>query len=140
MHINFGNLSVVLVIVAAATGFDGTAIAQPASSSQAKVNETLSETFDRAFFKNDPDFFRNRSFKRQFEWMFGPSGFVENEITRDGKLVHNLYQTSLDKQVASDPIIRTRDLPNPYETSILSSPAINVNPGVRDDELIFEKR
>lgn len=136
----FNNLRVGLIIVAATTGFGGMVIAQPVSSIQPKANETLSETFNQAFFANDPDFFRNRSFKRQLEWMFGANGFIENEIARDAEDVDNLYEGALEKQAASDPTIRTRDLPNPYETSILASPEIDVNSRTPNDEVIFEQR
>jgi len=41
-------------------------------------------------------------------------------------MVDIVYQNTLEQQVSSDPIIRTQDLPNPYETSILLSPRFNV--------------
>ena len=136
----FSRLSSVLVMVVAATGFHSSAIAQPASSTQPKPDETLAETFERTFFTNDLTFFRNRSLGRQFNWIFGFNGYTENEINRDAARVDDLYRSSLKRQTSSDPVIRTRDLPNPYETSILASPDINVNQRTRDNELIFEKQ
>lgn len=136
----FRSLSSVLVIMVAATGFHAAAIAQPTSSTQPKADETLAETFEQTFFANDPTFFRNRSLGRQLNWMFGFNGFTENEINRDAAQVHDLFRSSLKQQTASDPAIRTRDLPNPYETSILSSPEINVNQRAQDNEMIFEKQ
>lgn len=137
MGLRFSSLSSVLVLVAAAIGFPSAAIAQSTLSTQSSGNETLSETFNRAFFKNDPEFFRNRSPKRQIDLILGPgslirNSFPENEILRDAKLVDILYQDALEQQVSSDPIIRTPDLPNPYETSILQSPRFNVNSRLRE--------
>lgn len=133
MRINFNRLGSVLVIIVAATGFHPPAIAQT------KANETLGDAFERTYFNNDPNFFQNRSFKRQLNWMFGINGFPDNEINRDAAQIHDLWQTTLIQQTASDPVIRTRDLPNPYNTSILSSPQIDVNQSTQGDELIFEK-
>lgn len=140
MRINFNKLSGILVIVVAATGFHGAAFAQNAAHTQPKADETLAETFERTFFNNDPNFFQNRSLGRQLNWMFGWNGFAENEINRDAAQVHDLLRTSLKQQTNSDRVIRTRDLPNPYETSILSSPKIEVNQGTQSNELIFEKQ
>lgn len=143
MVVRFRSLTGVLVFVAVATGFPFAAIAEPTSSSQPSGKETISETFNRAFFKNDPDFFRNRSFGRQLDFILGtPSlrgnSFPENEISRDAEVVDIVYQDGLEQQVSSGPIIRTRDLPNPYETSILRSPRFNVNNRVQGNEFIFE--
>lgn len=140
MRINFSYLSSLLIVIAATAGLNPAAIAQPASSTQPKPNETLAETFNRAFFGSDRDFFTNRSLRRQLDWIFGTNGFPENEIHRDSKRVHNLYQAALERQVSSDPPIRTRDLPNPYATSILTSPAIDINQGMQGNELLFEKQ
>ncbi len=139
MRINFNRLSGILVIVLAATGFHQAAIAQPTTSTQPKADETLADIFERTFFNNDPNFFRNRSLGRQLDLMFGKSGFTENEINRDAAQVHDLFRTSLKQQTNSDPVIRTRDLPNPYQSSILTAPKIDVNQDTQGNDLIFEK-
>lgn len=144
MSLKFKNLIGVLVIISAATGFHSAAMAQSSLVTRLRGgNETLSETFNRAFFKNDPEFFRNRSPKRQVDLIFGVgslrrNSFLESEILRDAKLIDSVYQDALEQQVSSDPIIRTPDLPNPYETSILLSPRVNVNNQVQESEFIFE--
>lgn len=145
MQINPRRLSSVLVLIVAATSFHAAAIAQPASSIQPRANETVAERFNQAFFSNAPDFFRNRSLGRQLNFLFGSASlsrnsFPENDIARDAAEVHNLYRTTLEQQVSSDPVIRTPDLPNPYDTSILSSPALNVNNGMQGNEIIFERQ
>jgi hypothetical protein len=140
MRINLSKLSGVVVGLAIATGLSTTAIAQPKSKIQPKANETLADTFERAFFSSDPDFFANRSFERQLDWMFGLNGFTDNEISRDAQRVHNLYKTGLERQVSSEPPIRTRDLPNPYESSVLTSPTIDANQGEPRREFQWEKQ
>lgn len=138
MRINFNRLSGVLVIVVAASGFHGAAIAQSTSSTQPHAAPTLADKFEQTYFSNDPNFFRNRSIGRQLNWLFGINGFSENEINRDAAQLHKLFESSLKQQTTSDPVIRTRDLPNPYDSSILTSPNIQVQPSSRS-ELIFEK-
>lgn len=143
MGVRLRSLTGIFIFVTIATGFSLAAIAEPTSSTQPSSNESISEAFERAFFENDPNFFRNRSFGRQLDLILGlPSfrgnSFPENEIARDAEVVDIVYQNALEQQVSSDPIIRTRDLPNPYETSILLSPRFNVNSRVEGNELIFE--
>lgn len=75
------------------------------------------------------DFFENRSIESQLEWLFGvtPSGdeyrfpdFPESELTRDAHRLSILYQDYLQYQTGTEPI-RTRDLENPYSTSLGAS-------------------
>lgn len=143
MDLMFKSLTGVLVLVAAATGFPSTATAELASSTQLSGYETTAERFNRAFFKNDRDFYRNRSVGRQLDLILGPgslirNSFPENEIRRDAELVNILYRDTLQQQVSNDPIIRTPDLPNPYETSVLQSPSIKVNSPAVGREVVFE--
>ncbi|MEO1373042.1 MAG: hypothetical protein AAFW70_01690 [Cyanobacteria bacterium J06635_10] len=91
-----------------------------------------SEVFERAFFKNYPDFYKNRGLWRDIDWILGSgslfkNSFPENEIERDGKLVNILYQDMLKQQTTNDPYIRTPDLPNPYNTSLLGSPRMRAS-------------
>jgi hypothetical protein len=94
--------------------------------------ETTNDVFNRAFFKNDPNFYGNNTFRRQIDWMLGPgslfkNSFPENEIARDAELVNTVYRDVMSQQVSNDPYIRTPDLPNPYTTSIMMSPRLNSN-------------
>lgn len=114
MPIKFNRFSSILLAMSVVAGFQASAIAQP-------NNRTFADRFEQTMFTSDPDFFQNRSFGRQFDWLLGTNGFPENEIQRDAKRANTLYHTGLEQQVSSDPVIRTRDLPNPYKTSILES-------------------
>ncbi|NES63978.1 MAG: hypothetical protein F6K24_01225 [Okeania sp. SIO2D1] len=103
----------------------------------------LPEAFNRAFMDESGDFFENRSLGRQVDWMFGPGSnfggsFPENEITRDGKTVYQLYLYTLEQQVSSDPIIRTLDLPNPFNSSLRSESAYPSSLFVPRSDFIFE--
>ena len=142
MSLRFSWLTGILIIVAAAT-VPVAATAQSASSSNSSGYATPAEAFNRAFFRNDPDFFNNRSVGRQLNFMFGigsllRNSFPENEIIRDAELVDSLYKDTLKQQVSSGPIIRTRDLPNPYETSVLQNPSLKGNSPVVEREVVFE--
>ena len=53
-------------------------------------------------------------------------GYPEHNAKRDFKKVSILYSDIMQQQVASDPVIRTPDLANPYNSSIRSeAPAQN---------------
>lgn len=109
----------------------------------------LTEVFDRAGYRYSKDFYENRSSRRQFQFMFGAglpgrANFPDLEIERDAQLLNTIYRDALYQQVASDPTIRTSDLPNPFNTSILSSGGeIYSQPlgsfPLRSGELIFER-
>lgn len=100
--------------------------------------ETIPEVFENTFFRNDRDAFTNRSIWRQLNYLIGP--FPENEINRDAKAVHNLYVEVLEQQLSSDPILRTPDLPNPYNSSLLQLSSFNVNRPVVGTEFIYQEQ
>ncbi len=133
MGVKFKSLTGALVIFATVC-IGSTAKAQTSPANQYSQYETLSDRFDRVFYTNDKEYSENRSLLRQLDFLIGIGGlnnsFVENEITADTKAITVLYKDELLKQGSSDRVVRTRDLPNPYDTSILQSPRINVNGGV----------
>ncbi len=131
MSVNVKKLVSVLAIFAAVSGFNSQAKAQSTADTQFQRPQTTAERFQELFYSNDKPFFENRSIIRQLDTIFGigsfKNSFVENEIHADTRAIHEFYVEALANQVASDPVVRTRDLPNPYETSILQSPRIDVN-------------
>lgn len=131
MSLNVKKLVGVLTIFAAVSGFDTQAKAQSTADTQFQRPQTTAEVFQELFYSNDKPFFENRSVIRQLDMIFGigsfKNSFVENEIHADTQAIHEFYVEALANQVASDPVVRTRDLPNPYETSILQSPRVDVN-------------
>ncbi|MEH2081205.1 MAG: hypothetical protein V7K89_14735 [Nostoc sp.] len=123
MRIKFKIFGGLLVLLTAGIAFPSIAFAQTATPN----SETTSDVFERAYFSHDRNFYENGSLKRQLDSFlgFGSSfggSFPENEIARDAELVNTLYHDALIQQVGNDPYIRTPDLPNPYDTSLMMSP------------------
>lgn len=101
--------------------------------------ETIPEAFNRTFFDQSGTFYYNRSLWRQANYILGVTGFPDVELENDADSLNKLYHEVLEQQVSSDPIIRTPDLPNPFNNSIRSTTqprrAINRLEGT---EFIFE--
>lgn len=127
MGLNFKTFGGFLVLFSTVS-FSTSAIAQTETFGY----ETPNEVMERAFLKNDPNFYANQTVKRQIDLILGQgslfrSSFPEHEIARDAELVNTLYRDMLNQQVSRDPYIRTPDLPNPYNTSLVASPRLNTN-------------
>ena len=127
MPLNLKTISGLLVL-AATIGSPTIAAAQTETSDY----QTPNQVFEKAFYENYPDFYNNGGLFREIDWIFGPgslfkSSFPEHAIERDAKLVNILYQDVLKQQTTSDPYIRTPDLPNPYNTSLLGSPRMRAD-------------
>lgn len=86
--------------------------------------DTVGNLFQEAITYESGDFFRNLSVGEQLQVILGVGGsrakdisaFPENQIARDTLLVDTLYQDYLDQQAGV--AIRTRNLKNPYNTSL----------------------
>lgn len=110
------------------------------------ARESLAETFERAFFDNMDSFYESTDPIDQLNTQLGiipfklPAAFPENQIARDAKLINILYTDAM-KQQSSLPPIRTRDLPNPFDTSLLENPNYirPASPGITR-EVIIEQR
>ncbi|KAB8316601.1 hypothetical protein SD81_025870 [Tolypothrix campylonemoides VB511288] len=103
-----------------------------AAQTQTLNYETPNEVFERAFFRNDPNFNGSQTLKSQINEILGfgsifRNSFPENKIARDAELVNIVYRDVLNQQVGHDRYIRTRDLTNPYDSSLLTSPRMNPN-------------
>jgi len=121
-----------LFVVAASSVWACAATAQTRQTNTARFApirvQRISDTFNQAFFNESEDFYTNRSIGRQIDLLIGTglpgrAAYPELEIERDAKLINILYNDVLEQQVASDPILRTLDLPNPYNTSLRVFPA-----------------
>ncbi|MER3432932.1 MAG: hypothetical protein C4288_05740 [Leptolyngbya sp. ERB_1_1] len=98
------------------------AIAQDSSSQVFRPNETVPNAVNRAFYGSLGEF-SDRNPLRSTQTILGtPFGFPENQISRDGERLHRLYVDLLNQQVSSDPLIRTADLPNPFNLSVQTLP------------------
>ncbi|MCC5615777.1 hypothetical protein LC605_12000 [Nostoc sp. CHAB 5836] len=139
MRIKFQTFGGLLMLLATGIAFPSVASAQR----QTPKTETTSDVFERAYFRHDRNFYENSSLKRQLDSFLGSGSafggsFPENEIARDAQLLNTLYHDVLTQQVGNDPYIRTPDLPNPYDTSLMMSPRFNSNKLKVGTEFRFE--
>lgn len=96
--------------------------AQDASAPVFRPRETIPNATNRAFFGSLGEF-SDRNPLRATQTILGtPFGYPENQISRDGERVHRLYVDLLNQQVSSDPLMRTADLPNPFNLSVQTLP------------------
>lgn len=144
MGVLFKNIAGVLGVSVSTLAVASAILTQAApSSAQQRQPTPLQEAFNQAFYQNAKPFFQNRSIYNQINWILGQgsiirSGFPDKQIERDARGVHNLYEDALNQQVASDPVIRTPDLPNPYDSSVMMMPPANFNSRPLGGELNFE--
>jgi hypothetical protein len=123
MGIKFKHLNCLWLLLAASVTFPSVA----AADMETPNIPTTNSTFEKAYFGNDRNYYENGSVKRQIDAQFGPgtafeNSFTDNEIARDGELLNTLYRDVLAQQATNDPYLRTPDLPNPYNSSLLMSP------------------
>lgn len=86
---------------------------------------TWPEAFDRGItFSSQDTFSTTFTIGRQIDFLFGPLGFPEVEINRDASIVDGIYKDLMMQQYSNGPILRTPDLPNPYNSSIRTQPAL----------------
>ncbi|MCT7956649.1 hypothetical protein [Laspinema palackyanum] len=84
---------------------------------------TIAEQFERAFFRSSDTFYQNRSIFDQISYYLLPMTYPERQAERDAERVNKLYQAVMEVQTSSDPIIRTRDLTNPFNESLQTMPS-----------------
>ncbi|NEQ64099.1 MAG: hypothetical protein F6K21_00980 [Symploca sp. SIO2D2] len=113
-----------LVLAAASTLGASAAIAQTETEQSVFEPirlETIPEAFERSFFEDSGTFYYNRNIWRQANYFLGLTGFPDVELENDAHRLNKLYHEVLYQQTSSDPIIRTPDLPNPFNRSIRST-------------------
>jgi hypothetical protein len=74
--------------------------------------------YDDAYFSSGGTFFDNRTVLGQTKFLIGP--FTENQIGRDGQNLHDTYLKTLAQQTGAGPVVRTIDLPSPFNQSLRS--------------------
>lgn len=139
MGIKFKPFGGFLVLLATGLIFPAVASAETETPNY----ETANDAFERAYFRHDRNFYENNTPKRQLQNFLGNGSgfrntFPENEIARDAELMNTLYRDVMTQQVGNDPYLRTPDLPNPYDTSLLASPRLNTNKLKVGTEFRFE--
>ncbi|NDJ19379.1 hypothetical protein [Myxacorys almedinensis] len=126
--------STVAIVSSVAVPIAATAQEQPAPVFRPR--EVIPDAINEAFY-GSKDTFQNRNLGQSTESLIGVIGYPENLIARDGEKIHRLYRDLLNQQTSSDPILRTADLPNPYNTSVLLQP--NVSDRVIGSEFVIEQ-
>ena len=107
------NLSKILLLAGVASMFSGTA--------QAEMMP-LDENFEEAYFSNGKNAFVQSNIFGQLNTIAGFTGFPDQHINRDAKAVYKVYQAGLAQQASMGSPIVTRDLANPYDTSLKENP------------------
>ncbi len=146
MGVRFNLIGALVLATASTSVFAARAIAEPPNSSSTMVpGESPASALFRAGYHNSGDFYFNRSILRQSEFIIGPprgllerGSFPEIEIERDAQLIELVYYDALYQQSQTDPYLRTPDLPNPFNTSLLQSVGSSGN-RLLGSELMFEK-
>jgi len=128
MYNRLTNLITVLTLSAASSLLGSGALANPVPVNYPSTFESIPEAFNRAFSKESGTAFDSTRITSQLNSIFGwgsfPEGsFPENQISRDGERVHQLFVEQMKQQTNSGPILRTRDLENPFNSSIGENPA-----------------
>jgi len=114
MSIKFTKLSKILVIATIASLF--------AIEAKAEM-KPLDEQFKSAYFTRGKNAFQQSNIFGQINTIFGFTGFPEQHISADGKAVDKVYTQGLEQQASSGEALVTRDLENPYNTSLRENPS-----------------
>ncbi len=113
MSIKFTKLSQILLVASIASIFS-----LPAKAEM----KPLDEEFQDAYFANGKNAFIQSNALSQIDTILGFTGFPEQHINRDAKAVDDVYNEGMAKQSSMGSRIMTRDLANPYDTSIRENP------------------
>jgi hypothetical protein len=95
-------------------------------SARVQAVEPINDLFNRAINNSSGTFYDITSISGQaniiFGWRSWPGSYPENQITQDAQTVEILTKDVMDRQDHSLPV-RTRDLANPYTTSVIQNPS-----------------
>lgn len=85
--------------------------------------QTLPDVYEDITTYRSGDIFKDMSPSDYIDFGFGPRGFPignypEHEALQDYEVLRVVFDDMLEQQIASDPVIRTIDLVNPYTTSL----------------------
>lgn len=105
-----------LMIVTSLIGFD--ARAQEAQFHAQLGTPTIPEAIEQAVSQDT--YFRDQSLAGDARFLFGLD-YNEAKLNQDAQRLEALYQDLQRQQAQDSPIIRTRDLANPYTASLLDT-------------------
>ena len=89
--------------------------------------ESIPEVFERGFYHGLGTAIDQATIGGQlnnyFGWRNFPEGsYPENQIARELDILTTLYKDVMKQQTQNDPLMRTRDLANPFNTSVRQNP------------------
>ncbi len=122
MSIKFTKLSKILVIATIASLFSVEAIAETKNQKSMEMI-SLDQAFRDAYFKGGKNAFQQSSIFGQINTILGFTGFPDQHISIDSKAVNQVYEDGTKQQAATGTRIMTRDLANPYDTSLMENPS-----------------
>ena len=113
MSIKFTKLSQILIV---------TIIASFGSVEVMAETPSLNRAFKDAYFTHGKDAYEQSNFLGQLNTIVGFTGYPEQHISRDGQAVDKIYRDAMKQQTEVGSPIMTRDLDNPYDTSLRENP------------------
>ena len=88
--------------------------------------DQLINVFNRAFYNETERFYQGTNISGQankiFGWRTFPGSFFDNQIANDAATFEAIYHDALAQQTTGQNI-RTRDLANPFNTSLIENPS-----------------
>jgi hypothetical protein len=84
-----------------------------------QVPENLAEAMNHAALDRSGDLYSNASIGRQAMQLFGLS-YPEQEYLSDAQSIEQVYREGMRQQTGKDNVVRTADLPNPFNSSLLN--------------------
>lgn len=102
-------IGLVTLAIAALGYFAPPAQAQP-------TTENIADAMNRAVFEQTGDIYYNAGIYRQATLLFGLS-YPDKEYLNDAQAINRVYREGM-RQQTSKAVIRTADLPNPFDSSI----------------------
>lgn len=110
-----------LSLVISSTVYVPGGLAEEVSPAEPIIAETVPEAIDRAASQssllNQGNFFEDRSIAGDAAFIFG-IGYDEDRIAKEARTIEAVSRDLLNQQTSEGPVIRTRDLANPYTTSV----------------------
>ncbi len=120
MSIKFTKLSSILLITLTMS-----MSASVAKAEKVKTDHGISvaNIFNNSYFSHSGNTFKNSQPISQLNTIFGFRKFPELKIISDGKSVDNVYREFMAKQSQVGSPVKTKDLVNPYSTSLQENPS-----------------
>jgi hypothetical protein len=123
MSIKFTRLGTILAATLIGNLLATEVMAQPeARESELIATQSIPAAFERGYFLHAGDAFEQQSIIGTLNSYFGFSLFAEKQIALDAEAVDTIYQDVLKQQTQSGPRMSSRDLDNPYDTSLSENP------------------